>query len=262
MDSEDAFRSGVRGIYELIRLEPALETFSQSLFSESSKTFSRSMETTPSLEKLDETIGEFLRLLSPYFLLRPSHKCLQWLIYAYHIHTHNLDSLMECSLPYYQTSVFVKLIDFLQLKNDSRWSWLNVATLGKELGASRIALIRQCKKQKWLIPFVCTMVQGSLTTHKKYGCTLKGSLRSLLSFYCSTVVSTINDTVDQKLLSNILPSILKGLKSSHKDFKSSTMMIIGMLGVRVALDETLISTLLSSLSKVRNLSSTKNGFKI
>ena len=41
----------------------------------------RSIQTKEVNDKLDEVIEEFLCLLSPYFLLKPAHKTLEWLIY-------------------------------------------------------------------------------------------------------------------------------------------------------------------------------------
>lgn len=55
--------------------------FERSLFSESSKFVERSVKTKAENAELDESIEEFLLLLSPYFLLRPAHKALEWLVY-------------------------------------------------------------------------------------------------------------------------------------------------------------------------------------
>ena len=252
LDPQEAFHCGIRGFSELVRLEPSLEKFRSSLFSESTKTFNRDLGTYQSVEKLDTLITEFLRLVSPYFLLRPSHKCLQWLMYSFEIHTYNTDALMECVLPYYQSTLFSRLVDHLKLINkSSRWYWLCEKSK-TETNLSSTTFVKWCTKKNWLVVFICEMVLASLKTHKKYGCISKGPLKNLVSLYCCTVVGMIevNQTLSKTFLLSILPCILKGLKSSHHDFKSSTMMIVGMLGVKAALDKKLLDTLLILLGKV------------
>ncbi len=261
LDPQDTFRCALRGFSELVRIEPVLEKFQHTLFSESTKTFNRDLETTQSVETLDTVIAEFLRLVSPYFLLHPSHKCLQWLMHAFEIHTYNTDALMECVLPYYQSTLFSRLVNQLKQSNESRWYWL-CETSKLETTLSSATLVKWCTKKKWLLKFVCEMVTASLKTHKKYGCVSKGVLKNLFSLYCCTVVSIIEDNrnITETFLLSILPYILKGLKSSHHDFKCSTMMIIGMLGVKAALNKELIDTLLSSLKKVYDF--VRNNFSL
>uniref|UniRef100_A0A8C6T448 HEAT repeat-containing protein 1 n=1 Tax=Neogobius melanostomus TaxID=47308 RepID=A0A8C6T448_9GOBI len=62
-------------------IEPSLSEFQQTLFSSSSLTLERSVQSKETNRKLDHDIGLFLRRACPYFLLRPTHKCLEWLIH-------------------------------------------------------------------------------------------------------------------------------------------------------------------------------------
>lgn len=62
-------------------IELAFEEFQETLFSEASLTLERSVQSKEVNQKLDKNISLFLTRLSPYFLLKPALKCLEWLIH-------------------------------------------------------------------------------------------------------------------------------------------------------------------------------------
>jgi len=55
--------------------------YEKTLFNESATSIQRLTQTAEANRKIDERIRLFLIHLSPYFLLRPAHKCLEWLIF-------------------------------------------------------------------------------------------------------------------------------------------------------------------------------------
>lgn len=75
--------TGLNGLEELETLDSNFQEFENSLFAESSLTFERSVQTKEVNEKLDVTIQRFLIRLSPFCLLKPAHKALEWLIHRY-----------------------------------------------------------------------------------------------------------------------------------------------------------------------------------
>lgn len=66
-------------------IEPSFQEFQDSLFSRASLTLERSVQSKEVNQKLDEDISLFLCRLSPYFLLKPAHKCLEWLLHRYDV---------------------------------------------------------------------------------------------------------------------------------------------------------------------------------
>lgn len=74
---------GCTGLEELLGIEPALLEFQDTLFSQASLTLERSVQSKEVNEKLDAGISLFLTRLSPYFLLKPAHKCIEWLVHRY-----------------------------------------------------------------------------------------------------------------------------------------------------------------------------------
>uniref|UniRef100_A0A3B3ZJZ4 HEAT repeat-containing protein 1 n=2 Tax=Periophthalmus magnuspinnatus TaxID=409849 RepID=A0A3B3ZJZ4_9GOBI len=81
MDRAIFYALGCTGLEELLGIEPSLLEFQHTLFSSSSVTLERSVQTKDINAKLDRDISLFLNRVSPYFLLKPTHKCLEWLIH-------------------------------------------------------------------------------------------------------------------------------------------------------------------------------------
>ena len=75
--------SGISGLEELEGLDPVFTDYTNSLFNLSSQSWERALHNTEVNQRLDETLERFLVQLSPYFLLKCSHKALEWLIYRW-----------------------------------------------------------------------------------------------------------------------------------------------------------------------------------
>lgn len=83
LDRDAFYDIGVDGLKSLISLEPAFESFNETLFDFPSRYLERIVESKELNKKLNREIKKFLRLLSPYLLLKHSHKALEWLICRY-----------------------------------------------------------------------------------------------------------------------------------------------------------------------------------
>lgn len=62
-------------------IDPAFSEFQETLFNQASLTLERSVQSKEVNKKLDKSISLFLTRLSPYFLLKPALKCIEWLIH-------------------------------------------------------------------------------------------------------------------------------------------------------------------------------------
>ena len=253
MDVHTFFLLGQNGLEELIRIDPTFAQFEDTLFWDGCTEFERSVQTTDVLKELDENIAVFLRRLSPYFLLKPAQKCLEWLIQAFRIQTCNVDSLMECILPYYQTKLFAHVIKLLPLKSaSSSWHWLRpLQKVGSPL--SPLTLLQHCVSIPSFFVFVCDMVPRSVDAHRH---SPAGSLRCVISLYCSTAVSllaTEPGPPSEDLVARLLPYLLKGMKSHVEDYRTASYMVLSQLVSRVTLEPHIATSLLETLTKVGSL---------
>ncbi|XP_056423506.1 HEAT repeat-containing protein 1 [Hyla sarda] len=255
IDRETFYALGCTGLEELMGIDASFAIFEETLFSDTSKSLERSVQSKAVNQQLDENISLFLTHLSPYFMLRPAQKCMEWLIHRFHIHLYNQDSLIGCVLPYHETKVFVRVIQLLKIEDPThRWNWLHpIQKPGVPLARSTV--ITHCYKDMGFMEFICNLVTKSIKVFSEDS-ESKAKLRVLISFYCSTIVAALEavDTVSQTFVAKLLPYVQKGLKSSLEDYKAATYMIVCQLAVKTVMEATLVKALASQLS--RNLPKT------
>ncbi|XP_008847310.1 HEAT repeat-containing protein 1 [Nannospalax galili] len=248
VDRETAFAIGRTGLEELLGIDPTFEAFEAPLFSHLAKTLERSVQTKAVNRQLDENISSFLIHLSPYFLLKPAQKCLEWLIHRFHIHLYNQDSLIACVLPYHETRIFVRVIQLLKINNPKhKWFWLFPV---KQSGAplARGTLVTHCYKDLGFMDFICSLVTKSVKAFAQHPGS-SARLRVLFAFYGSTVVSALvaaEDLLDS-VVAKLSPYIQKGLKSSLPDYRAATYMIICQISVKVKMEHSFVNSLASQL---------------
>ncbi|KAM9336216.1 HEAT repeat-containing protein 1 [Symphorus nematophorus] len=250
MDRSTFFALGCTGLEELLGIEPAFQEFQDTLFSGASLTLERSVQSRDVNEKLDAGVSLFLTRLCPYFLLKPAHKCIEWLVHRFHIQLYNADSLLACALPYHDTNVFVRVLQLLKIKDaTNRWNWLQcLQKPGVPL--SRGALITHCYTDLSFMDFICTLVTKSIQAYSGHSGSCS-QLRVIFSFYASTIVPALDavDKVSDSIISKLLPYVQKGLKSPLADYKAATYMIVCQLAVKVAMEASLVDTLALHLTK-------------
>nr|XP_002737451.2 PREDICTED: LOW QUALITY PROTEIN: HEAT repeat-containing protein 1 [Saccoglossus kowalevskii] len=250
LDRETFYALGVNGLEELIGIDPSFQDYEVTLFDEASKSLERSIQSVEINQKLNKKISEFLLRLSPYFLLKPAQKTLEWLIHRFYIHQYNVDDLLMCVLPYHETMIFVRVIQLLKVADPThKWHWLHpIQKPGVAL--ARSTLLNHCYKDAGFLHFICEMVPKSIKAH---GVTSSStaSLRVLFSFYTSTVIGMIEycNTVTEILLSNLIPYILKGLKSTYSDYKAASYMIICQLVTKTTLKMNFLDPFIKSVCK-------------
>ncbi|XP_005071842.1 HEAT repeat-containing protein 1 [Mesocricetus auratus] len=248
IDRDTAFAIGCTGLEELLGIDPAFEQFEAPLFSQLAKTLERSVQTKAVNKQLDENISLFLIHLSPYFLLKPAQKCLEWLIHRFHIHLYNPDSLIACVLPYHETRVFVRVIQLLKISNPKhKWFWLSpVKQSGVPL--ARGTLVTHCYKDLGFMDFICSLVTKSVKAFAEYPGS-SAQLRVLLAFYASTIVSALvaAENLSDSVVAKLFPYIQKGLKSSLPDYRAATYMIICQISVKVTMEDSFVNSLASQL---------------
>uniref|UniRef100_A0A3Q1EQT7 HEAT repeat-containing protein 1 n=1 Tax=Acanthochromis polyacanthus TaxID=80966 RepID=A0A3Q1EQT7_9TELE len=250
MDRSTFYALGCTGLEELLGIEPAFLEFQDTLFSRASLTLERSVQSKEVNEKLDAGISLFLTRLCPYFLLKPAHKCIEWLVHRFHIQLYNADMLLSCALPYHDTNVFVRVLQLLKIKDaTNRWNWL-LCLQKPGVPLSRGALINHCYSDLSFMDFICSMVTRSIQAYSGHSGSCS-QLRVIFSFYASTIVPALDtvDKVSDTIISKLLPYVQKGLKSSLTDYKAATYMIVCQLAVKVVMESSLVDSLAVHISK-------------
>lgn len=239
IDIEVIYDLGRNGLEELTRMDSSLHEYEENLFSEKCIGYERSIQGKQQLQQLNETIGRFLRQLSPYLMLRAAHKCIEWLIRVFRINSYNVDDVMQCILPYHDTVLFARIVQLLPLKNKSSfWHWLR-ASQKKDAPLAKATLIQHCLSVPAFLNFICDMV-------------LQCATKIAVKFYCSTLIAVM-DTVrvlEEWLVVMVIPHITNGIKSSHGHIKAANYIILAHMIQRTMLSDKVSQSLLNLLAKV------------
>ncbi|KAG9319233.1 hypothetical protein KVV02_008218 [Mortierella alpina] len=241
-DIDTIYSIGVNGITELKQLDPKFAPFEKTLFAESMKSVDRVLQTKEDNEKLDESITLFLRQLSPYFLLKPAGKALEWLIRRFRIHEFNIDAIVHAVLPYHETALFVTMISILQIEETSRWVFLRPIRKSKQ-PLERTLLIQYMLKDRSVVEFICETVLQAVTR--------RTSFKTLMSFYAAVMLQYIASlpVITDEVLTIVFPFILEGLKAkSSPEYQIASYMIISQISERATLTYEVLSSLFATMT--------------
>ena len=246
---DTVYALGLNGLEELISINETFTEFESTLFDESCKEFERTVQMSEVLNDVDSKLEVFLRRLSPYFMLKPSQKCLEWLIHVFRVNFFNIDALMECVLPYYETNLFARVVQLLPLKDKtSKWHWLRpVKKSGSPL--SKLTLTQHCLSEQQFLVFICEMVPSSIRANQHSSV---GASCGVISLYTSTVLAVLEraNPITEELVLRLVPYIGKGLKSKNMDYCASSYMVVSQLAVMVNMEEKFSRSMMELASKV------------
>ncbi|KAI8509408.1 HEAT repeat-containing protein 1, partial [Branchiostoma belcheri] len=250
LDRDTFYALGVNGLDELANIDPVFLDFHNNLFSQSSKNLERVVQTKEVNARLDENISGFLTLVSPYFLLRPAQKALEWLINRFHIHRFNTDDLVACVLPYHQTKMFVRVVQLLKIEQPTnRWNWM-AAIQKPGTPLARSTVINHCAADLGFLTFICDMVQKATKLHSSQDSSAPSPMRALVSFYATTILGAleVTETIKENMVTKLLPYVLKGLKSrAILDYKAGSYLIIGQLANKITMQGLLVRTFVKGI---------------
>ncbi|XP_055713807.1 HEAT repeat-containing protein 1 homolog [Phlebotomus papatasi] len=226
-DRETIYEIGLSGLEEIVGLNGEFQIFETTLFDRTARDLERSVEDSEVNRQLDKTIKKFLIRLSPYFMLQSSHKCLEWLIRRFHVESFNQDEVMMMILPFYESRMFVRCVQVLDLKGaEKKWGWLK-STKKTGLPLSKQMLMNHAGSDTFFLQFIGKMVIDSVKEHGNRSHTLQ----ALIGFYTTTMIGaleTVREVTEGHVIA-ILPSLLKGFSSSAIDFTAASYMILGQL---------------------------------
>ncbi|CCH62580.1 hypothetical protein TBLA_0H02960 [Henningerozyma blattae CBS 6284] len=114
-DLEFIFEAATAALDELIELDPKFEIFTRSIFSESSMSIDRNVQTKEENKNLDNAINGYLMLASSKWHLTPTLHATEWLVRRFQIHIRNAEPLLLSTLNYYQSSVFKRILNIVKL---------------------------------------------------------------------------------------------------------------------------------------------------
>lgn len=250
IDRDTFFDIGISGLNELIKINPEFGVFENSLFSITSRQVERAVESKSINEKLNKNVRNFLLQLSPYFLLKPAHKALEWLIHRFSIHEYNKDDVMKLILPYHETNIFVRFLQILNIRDENdKWHWLrDLQKAGIHL--PKLTLFNHAASNPGFLKFIADMTIQAIRENGARA----NSLTTLFSFYCICTIGAFEHStnISEQQISAILQALLKGMCSNIVDYTASTYMITAKLLKKCKLSVKILNQLVAKLTSVKS----------
>ncbi|KAF9583012.1 HEAT repeat-containing protein 1, partial [Lunasporangiospora selenospora] len=240
-DLDTIYSIGVNGITELKQLDQKFAPFEKTLFSESMKGMDRTLQGPDENSKLDESIALFLQQLSPYFLLKPAGKAIEWLVRRFRIHELNVDAILSAFLPYHETALFVTMVSILEIDEAGRWSFLRPIRKSR-IPLDRVYLVQNMLKDRSIVTFVCDIMLQAAINHRVF--------KTLASFYTSVLMQYTASlpVVSDDILTVLMPFVMEGLKSKQPEYQLSTYMVVSQLCERSTLSPEVLSSLITAIT--------------
>lgn len=251
------FTRGLSGLDELEALDSRFSEFRESLFSPSSKSFERSVQTAQINRQVDERVESFLLLVSPYFTLKAAQKALEWLVCRYHIHQFNIDAWIMAVLPFHDANLFVRAIQLLYLKDEAgKWHWLK--PLQKPgIPLPKGTLLNRVSRDIGLLKLICSQLDKAKKIHSGR----PSVLATFIAFFTSNIVGMLehSENVTEEQLGTLLPTLCAGLsggrtqeKGAHNpDLAAGCYMIVAQLTRKAKLSPRAVENLTASIVMVR-----------
>ena len=198
------------------------------LFTEASKNTQRHMEDAIFNEKLNATLGDFIRVLCPYLLNSHAQSILEYFVRHFRVHEYNVDDLMECCLPFHATPIFAKIASILVLPSRSMWTFLTAKHRHSRRGRtkatkiSREALARRCLRDGNLLSFIFDMSRRSPTTSVVLKFTLS---------ITAEVIQLAERADSEDLVRRMLPFVTEALSAgAGQDMRALGYLLASLLG--------------------------------
>jgi len=242
-DAEAIYELGMSGLQELQELDSVFLRFQPILFSSQAVDMDRALLTKKDNYEIDQQITSFLRYLSPYFLQKPAHKVLEWLIRKYRINEMNVEAVIDCILPYHETPSFVRMVQILYFTEGHMWGFLfDVKKNAKEINRSFLAI--RCAADRSILNFV---YDSAIWHAKNAGDMMKRNVHVIpfFTYLCLEYIENLSK-VELVHVTYLLPMITSMIESQkNPDLQLAAFMLFSRLADKFqfsekAMDEVLI----------------------
>lgn len=122
-DYTEILNHSLDALNDLEKINPVFGKFRSSLFSETSISVDRNVQTKDQIRDLNNAINTFLSLIAPYWSSPLSFNAVEWLVRRFHIQIHNSEAFLLSALPFYNLPIFAKIVSITP-KFPPLFSWL------------------------------------------------------------------------------------------------------------------------------------------
>nr|CAH8848081.1 unnamed protein product [Trichobilharzia regenti] len=242
VDTQSCYSNSLTSFKKLCEMENAFNSFNKTLFSVTSCHIEMCNLLPQEKEKLDSEISKFLCYISSFLKHYVAVQALEWLVYKFQIHLHNVEDFIRCIIPYHETGLFVKFIQILNFKQlPASFQWLKpYAESGKSI--SRQEFTRLCFREHTIIPFICTTILSYVEHCQNL---VPTRLNDMTNFFLAIVTALCDSSAPDKKLINVLDSfqdvIRQGLLSENIiPFQCATFLVVIRFSLKLVINKELV----------------------
>ncbi len=231
---DEIYDLGSNGLLELAQLDDRFT--SHTLLSPQARRMDREGQTAEENRRLDETIAQLLLMLSPYFLLRPCHKVIEWLLRRFSIHRFNVLDVMAMCLPYHETVIASRLVQLLVVERTIFSFFDGVRKTGAPM--PRSVLVERCAQSTNLLPFIFERVQASVA--------LNVPNKALFALWGSVCVGVLRFRPTEETVRAVLALALDGLVVQDANVRASSHMALAQICTSSVLEQAPLDAIVAS----------------
>jgi len=245
-DYEIIYSNAYEALEELISVDKRFTFFKNSLFSETSVSIDRNVQTAEQNRDLDNAVNAYLSLISPRWNLSPAVQATEWLVRRFQIHVHNAENLLLSTINYYQSPVFKRILDITKLP--PLFSGL-AGFKNTERSPTNTSMIKLFTDLDFFNLYI-KYLEDATSKNILYS-------NQLLFFTCSAINSIAILSSDDKKVEQLIPLVLevsaKFLQSTNSDAHVASHTILAVLSTAVPLSQEIIyaatETILAKIPK-------------
>ncbi|KAK9247957.1 hypothetical protein V1506DRAFT_580237 [Lipomyces tetrasporus] len=255
-DLDSIYFLALEGLRDLESIDHRFQTYEKSLFSETSISIDRHVQTPDQNAALDRAIESFLALLAPRVLLQPAVQSVEWLVRRFKINELNAEILLLTFLPYYSHPIFSRVLDTISLPLPPLFTFLSNSKT-TATNPPRNLLTRALSRDAELFSLVSEHIVTQINTQRAY--------HALLSFWTSATISVILSMKEAKIFEEIiaertlphLSTVISARKSPEA--QTAAYMIIVVLVSQCRLGNEVLDALAKSIALNWTKKSSKTG---
>lgn len=214
-DYDYIFENAQLALQELVNIDNRFQAFVNNLFSDSSVSIDRNVQTPEDVAKLNQVITNFLLLTSAYWHLSPTVHATEWLVRRFQINIHNSETFLLSTINYYQTPIFRQILKIVKLPK--LFSPLSSFVKNSDSAISNLTILKLFNDLDFIRLFTEFLSQ-SIRNNMTY--------QNQLLFTSCTFINIIawNKTNNDKRLNELIPICLE-LSAKLLDVASSDCQI-------------------------------------
>ncbi|KAF7262515.1 hypothetical protein EG68_00185 [Paragonimus skrjabini miyazakii] len=251
IDTLLCYQQSLKAFEQLAKRDDVFQPFRQTIFAETSCRLEMCNLLPNEKEQLDCQISKFLCFASPCLRHYDTVQAMEWLVYKFQIHLYYVQDFIRCVMPYHETGLFAKflqLIDFKSCGQEFRWME-PYAEAGQSL--SRPQLVRECVRQRPLVPFLTSMILNAVKLCKGLP---SSRLNDITNFFLTTITAFCDSGLSDVKLANLVDSfqcvIRAGLCAVDcTSFQSATCLAVIRISLKLSLNRELVLQWIGSLLK-------------